>query len=279
MNTNLHYANAVVQTKSVTMKDAEQWEQDLATSQTDPDNTSDTPDTGNPKDSTVDWAKRYADLKSFMDKNKNVDTSKLTELQTTVAELQKQLKESSKPTLPSTDEELAEWRNNFPKVFDVVTTIVRKEKQSEIDELNGRIGELQQTLNSFAKHQGRVELLKAHPDANEIEHSPEFEIWLETQRPAIRQLAAGGVEDVSYLLNLYKTEMGLTSAAKKKETKEASKAITKGSMKADIPGEKRIMKESDLSRITNTRELEKALAEFEQARLEGRVEYDLSNKF
>lgn len=279
-NENLQYAmgNApAVQRKGMTMRDAENWEEDHADPQDDPANAAThNDDTNNGNEDP--YKKRYDDLKKHYDKTvaeKKTKERNEEELLNTVAELQTKLKEASRPTMPSTDAEIDEWKGNFPKVYDIVTTIVRKEKQGEIDELLGKINQLEGAIGSYARLQGRVELRKYHPDAEEIEKSPAFEAWLDAQRPAIQQLARGTVEDVKELLDIYKDKMGLTAAAQRQHNKEASRAVPTNS-NANIPGEKKIWKESDLMKITNPRALEKALEEFDKARSEGRVEYDLS---
>lgn len=286
MTDTFKYANAVVQNKSMYLKDAEKYEEEMATSSddsTNPDEQAvDTQSDENPtpKEKSVpehDWEKRHSDLKSYMDRQLNTLKSSLEAKEQKNLELQQQLKEAkSQPkTYPVSDEEITQWAAQFPDFHKTLVSIIGKMNDQTAVELHKEIDRLEGQSKAIAAEKGRAELLKLHPDANEIEKDPQFATWFEKQKPRVRSLIeSADPYEIADGLKLYKIDMNIKPKQKNSQDKEASMAITVNS-RPETPKDKRIWTESEVARMS-TRTYAKNEQEIEKARQEGRFEYDLS---
>ena len=218
------------------------------------------------------FKKRYDDLKKHYDSTLNKHKEELHSLRT-------QLESSTKQFVPpKSKEELAAWRKEYPDVYDMVETIAMDKATTQTAELEDRYKNLQLQQEQIAKEKAEVELLKLHPDFNDIRQKEEFHEWAANQDPTIQgwlyentsnaQLAARAID-------LYKMDNGESKLTKKEEKdvkKEAAKAIskTKKATDSEIP-KKKNWKVSEISRL-KPHEFEKFEKEIDLARLEGRIE-------
>ena len=218
------------------------------------------------------FKKRYDDLKRHHDStiNKHKD-----ELQS----LRGQLESSTKQFVPpKSKEELEAWRKEYPDVYDMVETIAMNKATTQTADLEDKYKNLQLQQEQIAKEKAEVELLKLHPDFNDLRQKDEFHDWAAKQDPTIQgwlyentsnaQLAARAID-------LYKMDTGQSKLTKKEEKdvkKEAAKAIskTKKSTESDIP-KKKIWTTSEIGKL-KAHEFDKLEKEIDLARLEGRIE-------
>ncbi len=190
-----------------------------------------------------------------------------------------QLESSTKQFVPpKSKEELEAWRKEYPDVYDMVETIAMNKATTQTADLEDKYKNLQLQQEQIAKEKAEVELLKLHPDFNEIRQKDEFHNWAANQDPTIQgwlyentsnaQLAARAID-------LYKMDTGQSKLTKKEEKdvkKEAAKAIskTRKSTESDIP-KKKVWTTSEISRL-KPHEFEKHEKDIDLARLEGRIE-------
>ena len=218
------------------------------------------------------FKKRYDDLKKHYDStiNKHKDE---------VRSLRSQLESSTKQFVPpKSKEELEAWRKEYPDVYDMVETIAMNKATTRTAELEDKYKNLQLQQEQIAKEKAEVELLKLHPDFNDLRQKDEFHDWAAKQDPTIQgwlyentsnaQLAARAID-------LFKMDTGQSKLTKKEEKdvkKEAAKAIskTKKSTESDIP-KKKVWTTSEISRL-KPHQFEKFEKEIDLARLEGRIE-------
>lgn len=274
-------ANAVVGNKKVYMRnrEMEDYEKELETSRKELENPDDTASNSenivNPtsadepkKQPEVDWKKRYADVQSDRDK-------KLSEANQKILELEKQLKDSNTP-LPTSEEEFQEWVKQFPPLYNIMRTIVLKEKSTEIETVKKELDEVKEFKQQIANERGRAELLKLHPDADVIEKDPSFAQWFDEQEPEIQTLITSGMPiKIGKAITLYKREKGIVNKTAQEVRKETSKVVTTNSSQPNLPKEEKIWRESDVQKMTS-RQYERFEAEIEKARLEGRYARDLT---
>ena len=108
------------------------------------------------------FKKRYDDLKKHYDStiNKHKDE---------VRSLRSQLESSTKQFVPpKSKEELEAWRKEYPDVYDMVETIAMNKATTQTADLEDKYKNLQLQQEQIAKEKAEVELLKLHPDFNEI---------------------------------------------------------------------------------------------------------------
>jgi len=218
------------------------------------------------------FKKRYDDLKKHYDSTIQKHKDELESLRT-------QLESNAKQFVPpKSADELEAWRKEYPDVYDMVETIAMNKATTQTAELENKYKSLELQQQQIAKEKAEVELLKVHPDFNELRANDDFHQWAEQQDPTIQgwlyentsnaQLAARAID-------LYKMDTGQSKLTKKEEKdvkKEAAKAITKTrkSAESDAP-KKKIWTTTEISKL-KAHEFEKLEKEIDLARLEGRIE-------
>ena len=218
------------------------------------------------------FKKRYDDLKKHYD-------STLNKHKDEVKTLRSQLESSTKQFVPpKSKEELEAWRKEYPDVYDMVETIAMNKATTRTAELEDKYKNLQNQQEQIAKEKAEVELLKMHPDFNEIRQKEEFHNWAANQDPTIQGWLYENTSNAKLAaraIDLFKMDNGQSKLTKKEEKdikKEAAKAIskTRKSTESDIP-KKKIWTASEISKL-EPHEFEKFEKEIDLARLEGRIE-------
>ncbi len=218
------------------------------------------------------FKKRYDDLKKHYDSTINKHKEELQSLRT-------QLESSTTQFVPpKSKEELEAWRKEYPDVYDMVETIAMNKATTRTADLENKYKDLQLQQEQIAKEKAEVELLKLHPDFNDIRANDDFHTWAEQQDPTIQGWLYENTSNAKLAaraIDLYKMDRGLSSLTKKEEKdvkKEAAKAIskTRKSTESDIP-KKKVWTASEISRL-KPHEFEKHEKDIDLARLEGRIE-------
>jgi hypothetical protein len=218
------------------------------------------------------FKKRYDDLKKHYDSTINKHKDELQSLRT-------QLESSTTQFVPpKSKEELEAWRKEYPDVYDMVETIAINKATTQTADLENKYKDLKLQQEQIAKEKAEVELLKLHPDFNDIRAKDDFHEWAEQQDPTIQGWLYENTSNsklAARAIDLYKMDRGQSTLTKKEEKdvkKEAAKAIskTKKATDSDIP-KKKIWTTSEISKL-KPHQFEKFEKEIDLARLEGRIE-------
>ena len=218
------------------------------------------------------FKKRYDDLKKHYDSTINKHKDELNSLRT-------QLESSTKQFVPpKSKEELEAWRKEYPDVYDMVETIAINKATTQTADLENKYKNLKLQQEQIAKEKAEVELLKFHPDFNDIRANDDFHAWAEQQDPTIQGWLYENTSNsklAARAIDLYKMDRGLSNLTKKEEKdvkKEAAKAIskTKKATDSDIP-KKKIWTTSEIANL-KPHQFEKFEKDIDLARLEGRIE-------
>jgi len=218
------------------------------------------------------FKKRYDDLKKHYDSTINKHKDELHSLRT-------QLESSTKQFVPpKSKDELEAWRKEYPDVYDMVETIAINKATTQSAELESKFKNLQVQQQQIAKEKAEVELLKIHPDFNDIRVKDDFHQWAEKQDPTIQGWLYENTSNsklAARAIDLYKMDRGQSTLTKKEEKdvkKEAAKAIskTKKATDSDVP-KKKVWTTSEISKL-KPHQFEKFEKEIDLARLEGRIE-------
>ena len=218
------------------------------------------------------FKKRYDDLKKHYDSTINKHKEELTSLRT-------QLESSTKQFVPpKSKEELEAWRKEYPDVYDMVETIAIDKATTQTAELENKYKNIQLQQEQIAKEKAEVELLKLHPDFNDIRSKDDFHEWAANQDPTIQGWLYENTSNsklAARAIDLYKMDRGQSTLTKKEEKdvkKEAAKAIskTKKATDSDVP-KKKVWTTSEISKL-KPHQFEKFEKEIDLARLEGRIE-------
>ena len=196
-----------------------------------------------------------------------------------VRSLRSQLESSTRQFVsPKSKEELEAWRKEYPDVYEMVETIAMNKATTQTADLESKYKNLQIQQEQIAKEKAEVELLKLHPDFNDLRQKDDFHEWAANQDPTIQGWLYENTSNsklAARAIDLYKMDRGLSKLTKKEEKdvkKEAAKAIskTKKATDSDIP-KKKVWTASEISKL-KPHEFEKFEKEIDLARLEGRIE-------
>jgi hypothetical protein len=218
------------------------------------------------------FKKRYDDLKRHYDKT-------LSKHKTEVTKLRTQVEQSANEMLPPKDpNELQAWKQKYPDVYDVIETVALNQADARAKKLEEKYQFLQEQQTQIAKEKAEVELLKRHPDFQEIRATDNFHDWAQKQDPTIQGWLydnADNADLAARAIDLYKMDAGITSKKSKTKTdnikKEAAKAITstKKANQVNVT-EKKIWSVEEISKLKPF-EFDKYEKDIMEARKEGRI--------
>jgi hypothetical protein len=218
------------------------------------------------------FKKRYDDLKRHYD-------STLGKHKDEVHTLRTQLEQTSKNFVPpKSKDELETWRKEYPDVYDMVETIAMNKADSRAKEMESKYQNLQVQQEQINREKAEVELLKAHPDFQDIRQKDEFHEWAANQDPIIQGWLYENTANSSLAgraIDLYKMDKGISQLSKKQEKavkNEAAKAITKTAKatEVDMP-KKKVWSNAEISKM-NVREYAKYEEDIDKAVREGRIQ-------
>ena len=217
------------------------------------------------------FKKRYDDLKRHYDSTIQKHKDELRSLRT-------QLESSTKQFVPpKSTNELDQWRKEYPDVYGMIETIAMTKADSRAKEVEEKYQFLQSQQEQIAREKAEVELLKLHPDFNDIRQKEEFHEWAGKQDPVIQSWLYENTSNASLAaraLDLYKMDAGISKLNKQEKAdvkKEAAKAVTKTkkSTDTDMP-KKKVWTIGEISKL-KPHEYEKYEKDIDLARLEGRI--------
>ena len=220
------------------------------------------------------FKKRYSDLRRHQQKQAE-------EFKTELAELKRQLADATKKEmkLPKSDEDIETWAKEYPDVAAIVETIAMKKASEQSSALEERIKAIDEMQSSATKEKAEAELMRLHPDFDDIRDSDEFHEWAEQQPKWVQDALYDNDNDArsaARAIDLYKADMGI-GKKKPKSDKDAAKSVsTKNSRsKPQENEEAAYLKESDVQRMS-PQEYEKRSDEIMEAIRSGKFVYDVS---
>ena len=154
------------------------------------------------------YKKRYDDLKKHYD-------SKLSEFKQRELELIEQAQQGQvKYTPPKSEEELAEFKQKYPDVYDVVETVATMQSESRAKQLEEKVKLLQEREQQLVRLDAEKELKAKHPDFDDVRNSDDFHDWAKSQPESIQNWIyknSNDPEAASRAIDLFKSDMGITS--------------------------------------------------------------------
>ena len=220
------------------------------------------------------FKKRYGDLRRHMqEKDKEVKGQ--------IDALKKQLDEATKKEikLPKSEQDIEAWAEQYPDVAAIVETIAIKKAKEQSDIIEKRVKALDEMQQNVTREKAESELLKFHPDFNEIKDTDEFHDWADTQPKWVQDALYENENDArsaARAIDLYKADMGITGK-KKQTSNEAAKSVNTKSARNAPPTDdtKAFIKESDVNKMS-AQEYEKKADSIMEAIRAGKFIYDIS---
>ena len=165
------------------------------------------------------FKKRYGDLRRH---TQQLMSQKDQELEKLKAQLDSAAKGQIK--FPKSDEEIEQWTNKYPDVAKIVDTIARKRANEALEEGEKRLGHLKDLETKLTKKEAEQQLMKLHPDFNEIRQDPAFHEWVAMQPLYINDALYKNNTDAmaaARAIDLYKADTGKRKTSSKKSAAQA----------------------------------------------------------
>ena len=220
------------------------------------------------------FKKRYGDLRRHMQEKEQ-------EFQTQLDELKKQLESATRKEmkLPKSDEDLESWAKDYPDVAAIVETIAIKKAKEQSSALEERIKAIDDMQLSAKKEKAEAELMRLHPDFDEIRDSDDFHEWAEEQPKWVQDALYENDNDArsaARAIDLYKADRGIT-AKKTSNGKDAAKSIDTRNTRSKPQEDEAstYLRESQVQKMS-PQEYEKRSDEIMEAIRTGKFIYDMS---
>ena len=228
-------------------------------------------------DEEATFKKRYSDLRRHLQEKDAEYKNQISSLESKIHQLQQGVK------LPKTEEELQEWSKRYPDVSAIIETLVQKRVKEGVQEVQGKLQEFDNMKKQLTFKEAYAQLLKAHPDFDNIKVSQDFRDWLST------------LDDDSWIIDALKSETNWKRASEaiqyykdtvmnKKEqkpskdlAKEAARSVSKPSASSEISSKDFDFSESQIQRMSAV-EYEKNEEKISEAMRNGRILMDLTSK-
>jgi hypothetical protein len=223
-----------------------------------------------------DYKKRYDDLKKHYDTKVNEFKQEIADLKTAMQQApQAQMPEGV--AMPKTPEELQAFKDQYPEVFEIVQTVSSLQAESQLSELRNELGTIKEREKQLEKQKAYEELLRLHPDFDDLKGDDKFLEWLGEQPESISDGIYKNNTDARWaarVLDLYKADTGQT----KKRTKSknsAADAVTRSPAREvrTTNANEKIWKASEIGKMKPW-QFEQMEAELDAARAEGRIDYN-----
>lgn len=217
------------------------------------------------------FKKRYGDLRRHMQQKEKEWDEKLENLQ----------KASSKAGIipPKSDEDIEEWAKEYPDVAGIVETIAAKKAQEMFDKADTRLKQLDEAHAEAHRVKSENEIRKSHSDFDELREADEFHDWADEQPKWVKDALYENADDpasVVRVIDLYKSDKGLTNTAKKAKKKAAASPVSRRSKtEVDVADASDMIRESDVAKMSN-KEFEERADEINKAMRSGKFVYDVS---
>ena len=231
-----------------------------------------TPDTAEERS----FKKRYGDLRRHQQEQKS-------DFEEQIKALQGELKTSAtgEMELPSTEEEIAEWAGKYPQVANIMQTMALKAAKDQNADLTSRMKEIDDLQVSANKSKAESQLLKIHPDFEQIREDDAFHEWVDLQPKWVQDSLYHNESDATSAaraVDLYKLDAGISkkNKAKKGDSRSAAQEVSSrgGSTPTEGSGEQQYV-ESDVADMT-IGEYEEHQDAIAKAMRSGNFVYDLS---
>jgi len=215
------------------------------------------------------YKKRYDDLRRHQ--NKLVEQVKT---------LEAKVNDPASFTTPTTEAELEAWKEKYPDVANIVSTLAKKEAQAMYNAADERLSRLDEIAEQADRAKAEAEIRAIHSDFDELKDSDSFHDWVDVQPKWVKDALYVNSDDpasVARVIDLYKADNNIVNKGKKISAKRAAAAIVtkKGRTSVDADESNGRITESDVNKMS-TVEYEKRSDEIMEAIRGGRFVYDMT---
>ena len=169
------------------------------------------------------FKKRYGDLRRHTQEKEKQFQKQLDDLK---EQLNKATKKEMK--LPKSDEDIEAWATEYPDVAKIVETIALKKAREQSKDIEDRLQKIDEMTIEAKKDKAEVELMKLHPDFNDIRDSDDFHDWADEQPKWVQDALYENDNDArsaARAIDLYKADKGIGKEVKTKNDKSAAMEV------------------------------------------------------
>ena len=217
-----------------------------------------------------DYKKRYDDLKRHYDSKLNEFKSREQDL------LEEASKNRTEYQAPKTEEELEQFKTQYPDVYEVVETVAHMQSESKAKVLEERLSKLQEREAEISQQEAEKRLKEKHPDFDDVRNSDDFHGWAKEQPKSIQDWIYKNADDAdlaSRAIDLFKKDIGLDTPEKKKssskQTKSAADMVSTKTTSVE-PTQEKIWSEKEIAAMSMA-EFDKYESEISEAMQQGRI--------
>jgi len=217
-----------------------------------------------------DYKKRYDDLKKHYDSKLNEFKSREQEL------IEEATSNRTEYKAPKSEEELEEFKNNYPDVYEVVETVAHMQSETKAKVLEERLSKLQERENQLVRQSAEKRLMERHPDFEDIKNSDDFHGWAKEQPKSIQDWIYKNADDAdlaSRALDLFKKDFGIDAPKAKsssKPTRKSAADMVSTKTKSIEPTQQKVWSEKEIAAMS-VAEFDKFEKEISDAMQEGRI--------
>jgi hypothetical protein len=217
-----------------------------------------------------DYKKRYDDLKKHYDSKLNEFKSREQEL------IEEATKNRADYKAPKTAEELEDFKNQYPDVYEVVETVAHMQSETKAKVLEERLSKLQERENQLIRQDAEKRLMERHPDFEDIRNSDDFHGWAKEQPKSIQDWIYSNADDAdlaSRALDLFKKDFGIDlpkAKSSSKPTRKSAADMVSTKTTSIEPTQQKIWSEKEIAAMS-VAEFDKYEEEISNAMQEGRI--------
>jgi hypothetical protein len=220
------------------------------------------------------FKKRYSDLRRHQQKQAE-------EFKAELDAMKRQLEQATKKEmkLPKSDQDIEQWAADYPDVAAIVETIAMKKAREQSSALEERFKAVDEMQYSAKKEKAEAELMRLHPDFDEIRDSDDFHNWADDQPKWVQDALYDNDNDAhsaARAIDLYKADMGVSTKRTKSDRDAAKSVYSKNSRSRPQDDESSsYLKESQVQKMS-PQQYEKMSDEIMEAIRSGKFIYDVS---
>jgi hypothetical protein len=217
-----------------------------------------------------DYKKRYDDLKKHYDSKLNEFKSREQEL------IEEATSNRTEYKAPKSPEELEEFKNNYPDVYEVVETVAHMQSETKAKVLEERLSKLQERENQLVRQSAEKRLMERHPDFEDIRNSDDFHGWAKEQPKSIQDWIYSNASDAdlaSRALDLFKKDFGIEptkTESSSKQTRKSAADMVSTKTKSIEPNQQKVWSEKEIAAMSIA-EFDKYESEISEAMQYGRI--------
>jgi hypothetical protein len=221
------------------------------------------------------FKKRYGDLRRHTQKIQEDFKKEIDDLRT---QLEQATRKEMK--LPKSEDDLKAWADQYPDVYKIVETIAIKKAQEQTTGVEERLKQIDEMERKVARDKAEAELLRIHPDFDQIRDEDDFHQWAEEQPKWVQDALYNNDTDArsaARAIDLYKADKGIAKKEKKDTSRDVAKSVGTRSERTspNSEGTEGMIYESQVAKMS-VKEYEARSEEIQKAMRSGKFVYDIS---